>query len=63
MSIEPDDKAKIIPIQDATTMLIGVKGYEKVTILDIANSASVSIRLLYKYFPNGKFDILKGIGH
>ena len=63
MSIEPDDKAKIISIQDATTMLIGAKGYEKVIIQDIANSASVSIGLVYKYFPNGKFDILKGIGH
>jgi AcrR family transcriptional regulator len=44
-------------------MLIGAKGYENVTIQDIANSASVSIELIYKYFPNGKFDILKGIGH
>ena len=63
MSTEPNDEAKIISIQDATRMLIGAKGYEKVTIQDIANSASVSIELIYKYFPNGKFDILKGIGH
>jgi len=34
-----------------------------VTIQDIANSASVSIGLIYKYFPDGKLDILKGIGH
>ena len=44
MIIEPDDEAKIISIQDATRMLIGAKGYGKVTIQDIANSASVSIR-------------------
>ena len=63
MSIEPNDKAKIDFIQDATRMLIGEKGYEKVTIQDIANEASVSTELIYKYFPDGKFDILKGIGH
>jgi AcrR family transcriptional regulator len=63
MSIEPDDEAKISSIQDATRMLIGAKGYEKVTIQDIANEASVSTELIYKYFPEGKFDILKRIGH
>jgi DNA-binding transcriptional regulator YbjK len=63
MNIKPEDKAEIICIQDATRMLIGAKGSEKVTTRDIANSASVSIGLIYKYFPNGKFDILKGIGH
>jgi AcrR family transcriptional regulator len=63
MGIKPDDKAKINSIQDATRMLIEAKGYEKVTIQDIANSASVSTELIYKYFPNGKFDILKKIGH
>jgi AcrR family transcriptional regulator len=63
MSIEPNDRAQIDSIQDATRMLIGAKGYEKVTIQDIANEASVSTELIYKYFPNGKFDILKGIGH
>src|SRR5208283_1544522 len=63
MSIEPNDKAKINSIQDATRMLIGAKGYEKVTIQDIANEASVSTELIYKYFPDGKFDILKRIGH
>ena len=63
MSIEPDDEAIIISIQDATRMLIGAKGYEKVTIQDIAKSANVSVGLIYKYFPEGKFDIPKGIGH
>ena len=63
MSIEHDDEVKIISIQDATRMLIGAKGYEKVTTQDIANSANVSIGQIYKYFPDGKFDILKKIGH
>ena len=63
MSIESNDEAKIISIQDATRMLVRAKGYEKVTMKDIAKSASVSIELIYKYLPNGKFDILKGIGH
>jgi len=62
MSIEPNDKAKINSIQDATLMLMGTKGYEKVTILDIATEADVSTELIYKYFPDGKFDILKKIG-
>lgn len=53
---------KIISIQDATRMLIETRGYEKVTIRDIAEAAGVSIGLIYKYFPGGKFDILKGIG-
>ncbi len=63
MSIEPNDQAKIISIQDSTRMLIGTKGYGKVTIQDIANEASVSTELIYKYFPDGKFDILKRIDH
>ena len=32
------------------------------TIQDIANKASVSTELIYKYFPDGKFDIPKRIG-
>lgn len=63
MSIEHDDEVKIIYIQDATRMLIGAKGYEKVTIQDIANSANISVGQIYKYFPDGKFDILQKIGH
>ena len=63
MTIEHNDEVKIISIQDATRMLIGAKGYEKVTIQDIANSANVSVGQIYKYFPDGKFDILKKIGY
>jgi len=62
-SIKRDKEAKIISIQDATRMLIETRGYEKVTIRDIAEAAGVSIGLIYKYFPGGKFDILKGIGY
>lgn len=62
-STKRNRKAKILSIQDATCMLIETRGYEKVTIRDIAEAAGVSIGLIYKYFPGGKFDILKEIGH
>jgi len=60
-NVKRDKKAKIISIQDAMCMLIATKGYENVTIRDIAEAAGVSIGLIYKYFPGGKFDILKAI--
>jgi len=60
-SAKRDKKAKIISIQEATRMLIETKGYGNVTIRDIAEAAGVSIGLIYKYFPGGKFDILKEI--
>jgi len=63
MIIESNEEAKIVSIQDATSKLIEVKGYEKVTIPDIAELANVSINQLYKYFPGGKFYIIKEIGH
>ena len=51
------------PLLDATHKLIATMGYEKVTIRDIAEKADVSVGLIYKYFPGGKFDILvKGLG-
>jgi AcrR family transcriptional regulator len=62
-SVKRNKEVKIISIQDATCMLIETKGYEKVTIRDIAEAAGVSIGLIYKYFPEGKFDILKEIGY
>lgn len=62
-SIKRNKEAKIISIQDATRMLIETRGYEKVTIRDIAKAADVSVGLIYKYFPGGKFDILNEIGH
>jgi AcrR family transcriptional regulator len=54
-------KAKIDAIIDATRSLIETMGYNKVTIRDIAASAGVSLGLVYKYFPNGKFDIITAI--
>jgi AcrR family transcriptional regulator len=60
-NVKRDKKAKIISIQEATCILIETKSYENVTIRDIAEAAGVSIGLIYKYFPGGKFDILKEI--
>lgn len=60
-SIKRDKKAKIVSIQDATCMLIETKGYENVTIRDITEATGVSIGLIYKYFPGGKYDILREI--
>lgn len=62
-STKRDKKAKIVSIQDATCMLIELKGYENVTIRDIAEAAGVSIGLIYKYFPGGKYDILMEISY
>jgi len=59
--ITRDKKAKIDAIIDTTRSLIETMGYNKVTIRDIAASAGVSTALIYKYFPNGKFDIIKEI--
>ena len=60
-SVTRDKEVKIGLITDATRTLIETKGYDKVTIRDIAVLAGVSVGLIYKYFPNGKFDIIKGI--
>ncbi len=58
-----DKEAKIDAIIEATRELIVSAGYDKVTIRDIAEKADVSVGLIYKYFPEGKFDILiKGFG-
>ena len=58
-----DKEAKILAITDAMQKLIASMGYEKVTIRDIAETADVSVGLIYKYFPGGKFEILvKGLG-
>jgi AcrR family transcriptional regulator len=56
-------EAKTGAIIDATLKLVGTMGYDRVTIRDIAGEAGVSIGLIYKYFPGGKFDIIiKGYG-
>ncbi len=56
---ERDKEAKIQRIIQSTRILVERKGYGAVSIRDIAKEADVSIGLIYKYFPNGKFDILK----
>lgn len=61
--INPDEIKLIVSIQDTTRKLIEAKGYENVTIQDIAESANVDTETVHKYFPGGKFDILKGIGY
>ncbi len=57
-----DKEAKISAIIDATRHLIETMGYDKVTIQDIAEMADVSVGTIYRYFPDGKFDIMKGFG-
>ena len=56
---ERDKEAKIQRIIQSTKTLVEEKTYSTVSIRDIAKKADVSIGLIYKYFPNGKFDILK----
>lgn len=64
MSLAKRDKeAKINRILDSTKILIEKKGYENVSIRSITEEAEVSIGLIYKYFPNGKIDIIKEIGN
>jgi len=46
VTINPDEKEKIVSIQDSIRKLIEAKGYNNITIQDIAESASV------QYFTN-----------
>jgi AcrR family transcriptional regulator len=59
LKYERDKEAKIQRIIHSTKTLVENKGYNAVSIRNIAEEANVSIGLIYKYFPNGKFDILK----
>ena len=61
-SVTRDKAGKISSILDATRALMEVTGYYDVTMRDIARWAGVSVGLIYKYFPGGKFDIIKCIG-
>ena len=63
VTINPDEKEKIVSIQDSIRKLIDAKAYDNIIIQDIAESGSVSAETVYKYFPGGKFDIIKGIGY
>lgn len=56
-----DKDAKISRIIDATASLIEANGYANVTTREIARAADVSNGLVFKYFPDGKPDIVKAI--
>ena len=56
-----DKDAKISSIIDATASLIEANGYANVTTRGIARAADVSNGLVFKYFPEGKTDIVKAI--
>ena len=47
---EPEERRQ--EIFDAALKLFGEKGYEKITITDIAKSIGVSQGLCYRYFPS-----------
>lgn len=53
--------AKIARIKETTRNLFEQKGYLDTTNHGIAKAAHVSVGLLYKYFPQGKLDILKAL--
>jgi AcrR family transcriptional regulator len=56
-----DKDAKIACIIDATASLIEANGYANATTREIARAAGVSNGLVFKYFPDGKPDIVKAI--
>jgi len=56
-----DKDQKINKILMASYHLINKKGYSSVTTNLIAEKAGVAIGTLYKYFPEGKSDILRTI--
>ena len=56
-----DKESKIQSIVTATTELIEEKGYARFSVDDIPERAGLSIGTVYRYFPNGKSDILKMI--
>jgi AcrR family transcriptional regulator len=56
-----DKDQKINKVLRTSLKLLLTKGYNKITTNYIAEKAGVAIGTLYKYFPDGKSDILKGI--
>ena len=54
-------KATIRRILSVTDKMIRKKGYAKVSTKAVADKAGVNISLIYKYFPNGKLDLIFGI--
>jgi len=53
--------SKISSIVQATVDLIEEKGYSSFSVDDLPNRAKLSIGTVYRYFPNGKSDILREI--
>ena len=56
-----DKEQKINKIILTSLKLIQSKGYDNVSTNHIAERAGVAIGTIYKYFPNGKTDILRAI--
>jgi AcrR family transcriptional regulator len=56
-----DKDQKIENIKRAFTQLINSKGYEKVTIRQIAKEAGTSVGIIYHYYPKGKPSIAAAI--
>ena len=56
-----DKESKINSILQATVELIEEKGYSNFSVDDIPTRAKLSIGTVYRYFPNGKRDILHEI--
>ena len=56
-----DKKSKIDSIIQATVALIEEKGYSGFSVNEIPDRINLSIGTVYRYFPNGKSDILREI--
>jgi len=56
-----DKKSKIDSVIQATVALIEEKGYSGFSVNEIPERTNLSIGTVYRYFPNGKSDILHEI--
>lgn len=56
-----DKKSKIDSVIQATVALIEEKGYSGFSVNEIPDRTNLSIGTVYRYFPNGKSDILREI--
>ncbi|MFX1346748.1 MAG: TetR/AcrR family transcriptional regulator [Promethearchaeota archaeon] len=50
-------------IKQVTLELLEQKGYGNISTNEIAEKSDINISLLYRYFPNGKPEILKQLGN
>ena len=53
-----DKKGKIKKIIDITLDLIAEKGYDNISTNQIAAASNISIGTIYRYFPEGKSEIV-----